>query len=80
MKKFFTNFNWGNWLLLIGFLIMMCVDLAKEDYISACGDCFITIFNMFLIIVLYQRRIMTDHDEQKKREEKIIELLRNKEE
>lgn len=80
MKNFFTDFNWANWLLLIIFVGMMCVDLSKEDYVSAFGNGFIAIFNMFMIVVLYQRRIMTDHDEQKEREEKIIELLKNKEE
>lgn len=78
MKNFFTNFNWANWALLIFFVVMMCIDLAKEDYASACGYGFVAIFNMFLIVVLYQRRIMTEQDEQKEREEKIIKMLKEK--
>ena len=78
MKNFFTNFNWANWILLIFFVIMMCIELGKEDYVSACSDGFLAIFNMFLIVVMYQRRIMTEQDEQKEREEKIIEMLNNK--
>lgn len=66
MKNFLTNFNWPNWLLLIFFTVMMCIDLDKDDYISACANGFVAIFNMFLIVVVYQRRIM---DEQKEREE-----------
>lgn len=80
MKNFFTNFNWANWILLIFFLVMMCIDMGKEDYVSACGNGFLAIFNMFMILVLYQRRIMTEQDEQKEREEKIIEMLKEKEE
>jgi len=79
MKNFLTNFNWPNWILLIFFVVMMCIDIAKEDYVSACGNGFLVIFNMFLIVVVYQRRIMTEQDEQKEREEKIIEMLNNKE-
>jgi len=78
MKNFFKNFNWGNWILLIFFLIMMCIDLDKGDYASACTNGFLVIFNMFLIVVLYQRRIMTNQDEQRERERKIIEMLNNK--
>ena len=80
MKNFLTKFNWGNWTLLIFFIIMMCIDLSKEDYVSACSNGFVAIFNMFLIIEVYQRRIMDEQDEQKEREEKIIEMLNNKEE
>ena len=78
MKNFLTKFNWGNWTLLIFFVIMMCIDLSKEDYVSACSNGFVAIFNMFLIIEVYQRRIMDEQDEQKEREEKIIEMLNNK--
>jgi len=80
MKNFFTNFNWANWILLIFFLAMMCIDLGKEDYVSACGNGFVAVFNMFMIVVLYQRRIMTEQDNQKEREEEIIEMLKEKEE
>lgn len=58
----------------------MCIDLGKEDYVSACSNGFLAIFNMFLIAVFYQRRIMTNQDEQKEREEKIIKMLSEKEE
>lgn len=78
MKNFLTKFNWGNWTLLIFFVIMMCIDLSKEDYVSACSNGFVAIFNMFLIIEVYQHRIMAEQDEQKEREEKIIEMLNNK--
>lgn len=77
---FLTNFNWGNWALLIFFMVMMCINLDKENYVSACINGFLAIFNMFLIVVLYLRRIMTEQDEQKAREEKIIEMLKEKEE
>ena len=80
MKDFLMKFNWANWALLIFFVIMMCIDLGKEDYVSACSNGFVAIFNMFLIIEVYQRRIMNEQDEQKEREEKIIEMLNNKEE
>ena len=50
MKNFLTNFNWPNWLLLIFFTVMMCIDLDKDDYISACANGFVAIFNMFLIV------------------------------
>lgn len=78
MKNFVTNYNWANWTLLIFFIVMMCIDLAKEDYVSACGYGFVAIFNMFLIVVLYQRRIMDEQEKQKEREEKIIEMLKEK--
>ena len=78
MKNFLTKFNWANWALLIFFVIMMCIDLGKEDYVSACYDGFVAIFNMFLILADYQRRIMDEQDEQKEREEKIIEMLKEK--
>lgn len=78
MKNFLTNFNWANWILLIFFVVMMCIDMDKEDYVAACGNAFVALFNMFLIVVVYQRRIMTEQDEQKERDEKIIEMLNNK--
>lgn len=80
MKNFFEKFNWANWFLLLFFVAMMCIDLAKEDYVFACSNGFLVIFNMFMIVVVYQRRIMTEQDEQKEREEKIIEMLKEKEE
>lgn len=76
MKNFLTTFNWANWALLIFFVVMMRIELGKEDYVSACSYGFLAIFNMFMIVVLYQRRIMTEQDEQKEREEKIIEMLK----
>lgn len=78
MKNFLIHFNWANWSLLIFFVIMMCIDLGKEDYVSACSNGFIAIFNMFLIVVSYQRRIVAEQKEQKEREEKIIEILNKK--
>lgn len=76
MKNFLTNFNWANWSLLIFFIVVMCIKLGKEDYVSAYFYGFVAIFNMFMILVLYQRKIMTEQDEQKEREEKIIEMLK----
>ena len=78
MKNFLINFNWPNWILLIFFMTMMCIDMGKEDYISACGNGFVALFNMFLISVLYLRRIMSEQDKQKEREEKIIKMLKEK--
>lgn len=78
MKDFLMKFNWANWALLLFFVIMMCIDLGKEDYVSACSNGFLAIFNMFLIIEVYQRRIMNEQEEQKEREAKIIEMLNNK--
>ncbi len=78
MKNFFTNFNWGNWILLIFFMVMMCIDMGKEDYVSACGNAFVALFNMFLIVVVYLRRILSEQNEQKEREKKIIEMLNKK--
>lgn len=78
MKNFLTNFNWANWALLIFFMVVMCIKLGKEDYVSACFYGFVAILNMFMILVLYQRRIMTEQDEQKEREEKILEILKKK--
>ena len=78
MKNFFINFNWGNWILLIFFVVLMCIDLGKEDYVSACANGFVAIFNMFLIVVLYQRRIMNGQDDQKEREERMIRMLKKK--
>ncbi len=72
------NVNWSNWVLLILCIVMMCIEISKKDYVSACGYGFVAIFNMFCIVVLYQRRIMTKQNEQKEREEKIIEMLNNK--
>lgn len=78
MKNFLINFNWANWILLIFFVIMMCIDLGKDDYVSACSNGFIAIFNMFLIVISYQRRIVAEQKGQKEREEKIIEILNKK--
>lgn len=78
MKSFFENFNWANGALLIFFMILMCIDIVKENYISACCDGFVIILNMFLIVVLNQRRIIDKQDEQKEREEKIIKMLKEK--
>ena len=72
------NVNWSNWALLILCIVMMCIEIGKKDYISACGYGFVAIFNMFLIVVLYQRRIMTEQNKQKEREEKIIKMLKEK--
>ena len=72
------NVNWYNWALLIIFLVLMCIDLAQENYVSACSNGFVAIFNMFLIVVLYQRNIMDEQDRQKEREEEIIKMLKRK--
>ena len=74
MKKI----NWYNWALLILFITLVCIDIAKENYVSACCNGFVAIFNMFLIVVLYQRTIMDEQDEQKEREEEIIKILKEK--
>lgn len=57
--KDLLNYNWPNGLLLVIFIILLCIDLGKGDVISALGDGFVAIFNMFMILVLNQRRIIS---------------------
>lgn len=57
MKNFlinfnWTNFNWTNLTFFIIFVLMMCMDIDRGDYKSACVDGLFAIFNIFLIIVL----------------------------
>lgn len=77
--KTLLNYNWPNGLLLVIFIILLGIDLGRSDVISALGDGFVAIFNMFMIFVLNQRRIITGQEEQKEREEKIIDMLKEKE-
>lgn len=76
--KTLLNYNWPNGILLTVFIVLLCIDLGKGDVISALGDGFVAIFNMFMILVLNQRRIITGQEEQKEREEKIIDMLKEK--
>ena len=57
--KDLLNYNWPNGLLLVIFIILLCIDLGKGDVISALGDGFVAIFNMFMILVMNQRRIIS---------------------
>ncbi len=57
--KTLLNYNWPNGILLVIFIILLCIDLGKGDVISALGDGFVAIFNMFMILVLNQRRIIS---------------------
>ena len=57
--KFFSNYNWANGILLAIFLTLFCIDLGKGDINSAIGNGLVAIFNMFLILVINQRRIIT---------------------
>jgi hypothetical protein len=59
MKNFFLNYNWANGILLIIFMVLFCIDLGSGDIISALGNGFVAIFNMFLILVINQRRIIS---------------------
>ena len=78
MKKFFKGFNWSNSILLILFIVSVCVELDKEYYAMAYFDGFMAILNMFFILVFNQRTIMYEQEIQKEREEKIIEMLKEK--
>ena len=78
MKNFLTNFNWYNWILLIIFITLVGIDIVKENYVYAFCNGFVAIFNMFLILVLNQQAIMDEQEEQKEREEEIIEMLKEK--
>lgn len=67
--KDLLNYNWPNGLLLVIFIILLCIDLGKGDVISALGDGFVAIFNMFMILVLNQRRIISKLEDNDKEHE-----------
>ena len=67
--KDLLNYNWPNALLLVIFIILLCIDLGKGDVISALGDGFVAIFNMFMILVLNQQRIISKLEENDKEHE-----------
>jgi len=67
--KDLLNYNWPNGLLLVIFIILLCIDLGRGDVISALGDGFVAIFNMFLILVLNQRRIISKLEDNDKEHE-----------
>lgn len=69
--KTLLNYNWANGILLVIFLISFCIDLSKGDINSAIGNGLVAIFNMFLILVINQRKIISklEDDELSKKEE-----------
>lgn len=67
--KDLLNYNWPNGLLLVIFIILLCIDLGRGDVISALGDGFVAIFNMFMILVLNQRRIISKLEDNNKEHE-----------
>lgn len=69
--KTLLNYNWANGILLAFFMVLFCVDLGKGDIVSALGNGFVAILNMFLILVVNQRRIISklEDDELNKKEE-----------
>lgn len=56
--KNFVKYNWENGILLIIFIILFGIDLGNNDIISALGNGFVAIFNMFLILLINQRKII----------------------
>lgn len=56
--KNLIKYNWANGILLTIFIILFCIDLENNDIISALGNGFVAIFNMFLTLLLNQRKIM----------------------
>jgi hypothetical protein len=64
MKKLF-NYNWPNGVLLAIFLVLFAIDLGTGNIISALGDGFVAIFNMFIILVMNQRRIISKLEDNK---------------
>ena len=67
--KDLLNYNWPNGLLLVIFIILLCIDLGRGDVISALGDGLVAIFNMFMILVLNQRRIISKLEDNDKEHE-----------
>ena len=67
--KDLLNYNWPNGLLLVIFIVLLCIDLGRGDVISALGDGFVAIFNMFMILVLNQRRIISKLEDKDKEHE-----------
>lgn len=52
------KYNWANGILLTIFMILFCIDLGNNDIISALGNGFVAILNMFLILLINQRKII----------------------
>jgi hypothetical protein len=56
--KNLKKYNWANGILLTIFMILFCIDLENNDIISALGNGLVAIFNMFLILLINQRKII----------------------
>ena len=57
MEKF-IKYNWANGILLTIFIVLFCIDLENKDIISALGHGLVAILNMFLILLINQRKII----------------------
>ena len=68
MKKL-LNYNWPNGILLTVFLVLFAIDLGTGNIASAMGNGLVAIFNMFLILVLNQRRIISKLEDNKSNKE-----------
>lgn len=56
--KNLIKYNWANGILLTIFIALFCIDLENNDIISALGNGLVAIFNMFLILLINQRKII----------------------
>lgn len=56
--KNLIKYNWANGILFTIFIILFSIDLANNDIISALGNGFVAIFNLFLILLINQRKII----------------------
>ena len=65
--KTVLKYNLSNVILLIFFMVLFCVDLGKGDIVSAIGNGFVAIFNMFLILVVNQSKILSKLEDNKEK-------------
>lgn len=56
--KNLIKYNWANGILLTIFIVLFGIDLGNNDIISALGNGLVAIFNMFLILLINQRKII----------------------
>jgi hypothetical protein len=56
--KNLKKYNWANGILLTIFIVLFGIDLGNNDIISALGNGLVAIFNMFLILLINQRKII----------------------
>lgn len=57
--KNLVKYNWANGILLTIFIVFFAIDLENNDIISALGNGFVAILNMFFILLINQRKIMS---------------------